>query len=142
MFDVGKGREEARVSGRKGKGHAWVRPERRCHVNHSPLLQQISGGLLQSFPFLRHFCSKNHSFNVVLSGFLLVNEFIKVRVPRNQIFLVINCLLLLFLFIFLFFFFFFLCCVLMRVLLGHRKQWTSTGQRWTQITQETLSTFT
>nr|AJF94637.1 cytochrome P450 epoxidase-like protein [Portunus trituberculatus] len=44
----------------------------------------ISGGLVQSFPFIRHFLPKDHRFNVVNDGFRLVNDYIKEAIDEHR----------------------------------------------------------
>ncbi|KAG0710129.1 Methyl farnesoate epoxidase [Chionoecetes opilio] len=51
---------------------------------------EISGGIVQSFPFLRHVFPKSHSFNTVLDGLFQVDNFIKANYPKDFIDIYLN----------------------------------------------------
>ncbi|KAK8376326.1 hypothetical protein O3P69_009756 [Scylla paramamosain] len=44
----------------------------------------ISGGIVQSFPFVRHLLPKDHSFNIVKDGLHLVNDFIQEAIDEHR----------------------------------------------------------
>lgn len=44
----------------------------------------ISGGITQAFPFVRHFLPKDHTFNIVLDGFLRVNDFMLEAIEEHR----------------------------------------------------------
>lgn len=54
-----------------------------CHCLIIISLLQITGGFFKAFPFLRYFVSKEKGYNVILSGFTLVNEFVEVNISRD-----------------------------------------------------------